>query len=84
VVRVENWLLNEIQSRFDKQDINIRFNDNVLIVSDYLCWLASWLSCEGNLGVSFGADSGKSSTLTEIKISSVSQLLSQPAVFRGR
>jgi uncharacterized protein YutD len=40
VIRVENWLFNEIQSLFDKQDINIRFNDNVLIVYDYLCWLA--------------------------------------------
>ena len=44
------------------KDINIRFNDNVLILSDYLCWLFA----EGDLGMSFGADSGKSSTLTEI------------------
>jgi len=60
VVRVENWLLSEIHSLFDIQDINIRFND-VLIPSNYFCWLFG----EGDLGMSFGADSGKSSTLTE-------------------
>jgi hypothetical protein len=62
VVRVENWLLNEIHSLFVMQDINIRFNDNVLILSDYLCWLFE----EGDLGMSFGVDSSKSSMLTEI------------------
>jgi hypothetical protein len=46
---------------FDIQYINIRFSDNVLILSDYLCWLSG----EGDLGMSFGADSGKSSTLTK-------------------
>ena len=59
---LKNWLLIEFHSLFDIQDINIRFNDNVFILSNYLCWMSG----EGDVGMSFGVYSGKSSTLTEI------------------
>jgi len=62
MVRVENCLLNDYHSLFDIQGINIRLNDIVLILSDYLCWLSG----EGVSGMWFGADYGKSSTVAEI------------------
>jgi len=52
----------------------------MLILSDYLCWLSG----KGDLRMSFGADSGKSSTLTKIYIPSGSKFVSQLVVFKGR